>query len=43
LPFEVNVDDPNETAYKAIESAKNNEDIYGLFDMVKYLMSTLDA
>ena len=43
LPFEVNVDDPNETAYKDIESAKNNEVIYGLFDMVKYLMSTLDA
>ena len=43
LPFEVKVDDPNETTYEAIESTKNNEDIYGLFDMVKYLMSALDA
>ena len=43
LPFEVKVDDPNETTYKAIESAKNNEDIYGLFDMVKYSTSALDA
>lgn len=43
LPFEVKVNDPNETTYKAIESAKNNEDIYGLFDMVKYSMSALDA
>ena len=43
LPFEIKVDDPNGTTYEAIESAKNNEVIYWLFDMVKYLMSTLDA
>jgi addiction module antitoxin, relB/dinJ family len=43
LPFEVKVDDPNETTYEAIESTKNNEDIYGPFDMVKYLVSALDT
>ena len=41
LPFEVNTDEPNETTCKAMESAKNNEDIYGTFDSVKDLMSNL--
>ena len=41
LPFDVKTDEPNETTYKAMESAKNNEDIYGPFDSVKDLMSDL--
>ena len=41
LPFDVKTDEPNETTYKAIESAKNNEDLYGPFDSVKDLMSDL--
>ena len=41
LPFEVKIDEPNETTYKAMESDKNNEDIYGPFDSVKDLMSDL--
>ena len=41
LPFEVKIDEPNETTYKAVESAKNNEDLYGPFDSVKDLMSAL--
>lgn len=43
LPFEIKVDDPNGTTYEAIESTKNNEEIYEQFDMVKYLVSALDA
>jgi addiction module antitoxin, relB/dinJ family len=43
LPFEIKVDDPNGTTYEAIKSTKNNEEIYEQFDMVKYLVSTLDA
>lgn len=43
LPFEVKIDEPNETTYEAMESAKNNKDIYGPFDSVKDLMSALDA
>lgn len=41
LSFEVKTDEPNETTYKAMESAKNNEDIYGTFDSVKDLISNL--
>ena len=41
LPFEVKIDEPNETTYKAMESARNNEDLYGPFDSVKDLMSDL--
>ena len=41
LPFEVKIDEPNETTYKAMESARNNEDLYGPFDSVKDLMSEL--
>ena len=41
LPFEVKTDEPNETTYKVMESAENNEDIYGTFDSVKDLISNL--
>ena len=41
LPFEVKIDEPNETTYKAMESAQNNEGLYGPFDSVKDLMSDL--
>ena len=41
LPFDVKTDESNETTYKAMESAKNNEDIYGPFDSVKDLISNL--
>ena len=41
LPFDVKTDEPNETTYKAMESAKINEDIYGPFDSVKDLISNL--
>lgn len=41
LLFEVKIDEPNETTYKAMESAQNNEDLYGPFDSAKDLMSAL--
>ena len=41
LPFEVKIDEPNETTYKTMESSQNNEDLYGPFDSVKDLMSDL--
>ena len=41
LPFEVKIDEPNESTYKAMESAQNKEDLYGPFDSVKDLMSAL--
>ena len=39
--FKVKKDEPNEATYKAMEYAKNNEDIYGPFDSVKDLISNL--
>ena len=41
LSFKVKTDEPNEATYKAMESAKINEDIYGPFDSVKDLISNL--
>lgn len=42
LPFEVKLDEPNETTYAAIQDAEEN-DIYGPFDTVKDLMEALNA
>ena len=43
LPFEVKIDEPNETTYKAMEYAKNNEDVYGPFDSVKDLSAGIHS
>ncbi len=43
LPFEVKVDDPNETTYRALESAEKDEDMQGPFDSVSDLMKALNA
>ena len=43
LPFEVKVDDPNETTYRALESAEKDEDMQGPFDNVSDLMKALNA
>lgn len=40
LPFEVKLDEPNQTTYSAIEE---ENDIYGPFDSVNDLMGALDA
>lgn len=43
LPFEVKIDEPNETTYAAIESSQKDEDMYGPFHSVKEMMEALDA
>lgn len=43
LPFEVKVDEPNETTYAAMKAAENDEDTYGPFDNVKDMMEALNA
>lgn len=43
LPFEVRIDEPNETTYNAIETAENDEDMHGPFDSVEDMMEALNA
>lgn len=43
LPFEVKLDEPNETTYAAMEAAEKGEDMYGPFDSVAELMEALNA
>lgn len=43
LPFEVKLDEPNETTYAVMAAAEKGEDMYGPFDSVAELMEALDA
>lgn len=43
LPFELKLDEPNETTNKAMEQAEKEEDVYGPFDRVSALMEALNA
>lgn len=43
LPFEVKLDEPNETTYRAMSTAEKGEDMYGPFDSVSDLMRALNA
>lgn len=43
LPFEVKIDEPNETTYAAMAAAERDEDMYGPFDSVAELMEALNA
>ena len=43
LPFEVKLDEPNETTYRAMSGAEKGEDMYGPFDSVSDLMRALNA
>ena len=43
LPFDVKIDEPNETTYKAIADAESGNDTQGPFDNVNDLMEALDA
>ena len=43
LPFEVKLDEPNETTYAAMEAAEKGEDMYGPFDSVAEMMEALNA
>lgn len=43
LPFEVKMDEPNETTYAAMAAAENDDDMHGPFDNVAELMEALNA
>ena len=43
LPFDVRLDEPNETTYAAMQAAEEGEELYGPFDSVSELMEALDA
>lgn len=43
LPFEVKLEEPNATTYKAIEKAEKREDVYGPFNSVEEMMKALNA
>lgn len=43
LPFEVKLDEPNETTYAAMAAAEKGEDMFGPFDSVEALMEALNA
>ena len=43
LPFEVRLDEPNETTYAAMKAAENDEDMHGPFDSVADMMGALNA
>lgn len=43
LPFDVKVDEPNETTYAAMEAADKGIDMQGPFDDVKTMMEALNA
>ena len=43
LPFEVKLDEPNEVTYATMAAAEKDEDMYGPFDSVAYMMEELNA
>lgn len=43
LPFDVKIDEPNDTTYAAMEAAEKGEDLYGPFESVDELMEALNA
>ena len=43
LPFEVKLDEPNETTYAALADAEKDDEMYGPFDSVAELMESLNA
>lgn len=43
IPFEVKLEEPNETTYKAIEASEKGEDLHGPFSSVEDFMESLNA
>lgn len=43
IPFEIKLEEPNETTYKAIEAAENGEELHGPFNSVEDFMESLNA
>ena len=43
LPFDVKINEPNETTYAAMRAADKDEEMYGPFDTVSAMMEALNA
>lgn len=43
IPFSIEMDEPNEETYQAIDAAERGEDVVGPFDSVDDLMESLNA
>ncbi len=43
LPFDLLLEEPNETTYAAMDAAASGKDLYGPFDTVDELMEALNA
>ena len=43
LPFDVKIDEPNDTTYAAMEAAEKGDNLYGPFESVDELMEALNA
>ena len=43
MPFDVKIDEPNDTTYAAMEAAEKEENLYGPFESVDELMEALNA
>ena len=43
IPFEIRINEPNETTYAAMESAVSGEEIHGPFISVSEVMEALNA
>ncbi len=43
LPFDLRLEEPNETTYAAMEAATSGDDVYGPFDTVGEMMEALNA
>lgn len=43
FPFDVRLDEPNETTYAAMDAAEKGVDLYGPFESVSALMEALNA
>lgn len=43
LPFDVKINEPNETTYVAMEATENDDDTFGPFDTVEAMMEELNA
>lgn len=43
IPFEIKLEEPNDTTYKAMEAAEKGEGLYGPFNSVEDFMESLNA
>ena len=43
IPFEIKLEEPNETTYAAMQAAENHNNLYGPFNNVEDFMESLNA